>query len=64
MIFTPMTLAEAKELYDNLKKETSCTMIKIAMEDIWFFTDGLTKDYGKGFDDKDCHVCFEKNGTI
>lgn len=47
MIFKPMTLAEAKEFYEHLKVESkSNPVLAIAMDDIWFFTDGLTKDYG------------------
>ena len=47
-IFKPMSLEEAKEFYEKLKEEskkTSSAILKIAMEDIWFFTDGLQKDY-------------------
>ena len=47
-LFKPMSLEEAKEFYENLKEEsnkTSSTILKIAMDDIWFFTDGLQKDY-------------------
>ena len=47
MIFKPMTLVEAKEMYDKLKAEASSTIVKIAMEDIWFFTNGLKKNYGE-----------------
>ena len=47
MIFKPMALAEAKEFYKKLKAESPNTIVKIAMEDIWFFTDGLKKDYGR-----------------
>ena len=46
MIFKPMALAEAKELYEKLKAEPSNTLVKDTMGDIWFFTDGLTRDYG------------------
>ena len=49
MIFKHMSLKEAKEFYEKLKEESkrvSSTLLKIAMEDIWFFTDGLTMDYG------------------
>jgi hypothetical protein len=45
-----MSLKEAKELYEQLKEEgenNPSTILKIAMEDIWFFTDGLQKEYGK-----------------
>ena len=47
-IFKPMSLEEAKEFYEKFKaesKKTPCAILKIAMEDIWFFTDGLQKDY-------------------
>ena len=47
-IFKSMSLEEAKEFYNKLKqesKETPSTILKIAMEDIWFFTDGLQRDY-------------------
>ena len=47
MIFKSMTLAEAKEMYEKLKVEPPSTLVKIAMEDIWFFTDGLNKNYGE-----------------
>ena len=49
-IFRSMSLQEAKEWYSELKevsKEHPGRLISIAMDDIWFFTDGLTKDYGK-----------------
>ena len=45
MIFKPMTLTEAKEMYEKLKAEPPNTLVKIAMEEIWFFTNGLTKNY-------------------
>lgn len=45
MIFKPMALEEAKEFYNRMKT-SPCAISKIGMEDIWFFTDGLTKDYG------------------
>lgn len=45
MIFKPMTLEEAKEMYEKLKAEPPSTLVKIAMEEIWFFTDGLKKNY-------------------
>ena len=47
-IFNPMPLEEAKEFYEQLKEESKKapnTILKIAMDDIWFFTDGLQKDY-------------------
>lgn len=56
MIFKSMPLDEAKELYkklneesDTLKKEgkqpCDYSLLKIAMNDIWFFTNGLQRDY-------------------
>jgi hypothetical protein len=42
-----MSLADAKEFYEKLKAEAPSTIVKIAMEDIWFFTDGLQKNYGE-----------------
>ena len=48
MIFAHMSLEEAKEFYGKLKEESKrkpSTILKIAMEDIWFFTDGLQRDY-------------------
>lgn len=47
MIFKPMTLEEAKEFYEKLKAEAPNTLVKIAMEDVWFFTNGLKKNYGE-----------------
>lgn len=47
-IFKPMSLEEAKEFYNKLKEESRVapsTILKIAMDDIWFFTDGLQRDY-------------------
>lgn len=46
MIFKHMSLKEAKEFYKKLKQEEPSAIVKNAMEDIWFFTDGLQKDYG------------------
>ena len=46
-IFKPMSLEEAKEFYEKLKTESKNgpnSLLKIAMDDIWFFTDGLTKN--------------------
>lgn len=48
MIFKHMPLKEAKEFYEKLKEENKrnpSTILKISMDDIWFFTDGLTRDY-------------------
>lgn len=50
MIFKYMSLKEAKEFYEKLKEESKSNpsaILKISMEDIWFFTDGLTRDYGR-----------------
>lgn len=47
-IFQPMSLEEAKEFYEKLKEESKkapSTILKVAMDNIWFFTDGLQKDY-------------------
>ena len=55
-IFKQMSLEEAKEFYEKLKEESNrlkeegkqprdYTILQIAIEDIWFFTDGLQKDY-------------------
>lgn len=46
MIFKPMTLTEAQELYNKLKATPTNTLVSILTDDIWFFTDGLTRDYG------------------
>ena len=54
MIFKPMPLEEAKELYEKTKAEPPSALASIALDDIWFFTEGLTKDYGrKGYGRKD-----------
>ena len=56
MIFKSMPLDEAKEFYKNLNEECDrlkkegkqprdYTILRIAMDDIWFFTNGLQKDY-------------------
>lgn len=50
MIFKHMSLEEAKEFYEKLKaesKKASSAILKIAMDDIWFFTDGLKRNYGR-----------------
>ena len=46
-IFKPMPLEEAKKFYEILKAENTKpnTLLRIAMNDIWFFTDELTNDY-------------------
>ena len=49
-IFKSMPLEEAKEFYEKLKEESKknpSTILKISMDDIWFFTDGLKRDYGR-----------------
>ena len=56
MIFKPMSLEEAKEFYKRLNEEcdrlkaegkppSDYTILGIAMDDIWFFTDRLQTDY-------------------
>ena len=52
MIFKPMSLEEAKEFYERMREESKRVgkrepLLAIAMDDIWFFTDGLTKPYGR-----------------
>ena len=50
MIFKHMSLKEAKEFYNKLKEESKnnpSTILKISMDDIWSFTDGLKRDYGR-----------------
>ena len=47
-IFKPMPIEQAKELYQKLCgefKKTNSSIIKMAADDIFFFTNGLTKDY-------------------
>jgi hypothetical protein len=55
-IFKPMSLEEAKEFYKRLNEECDrlkekgksprdYTVLRIAIDDIWFFTDGLQRDY-------------------
>lgn len=51
-MFEPMSLEDAKKLYDTLKQEEPSAIVKNAMSDIWFFTDGLTKDYRNNKSDK------------
>ena len=46
MIFKHMSLEAAKEFYRQLKEEAPSALVKIAMDDIWFFTDGLKRNYG------------------
>ena len=46
MIFKHMSLEEAKEFYEKLKEEAPSALVKIAMDDICFFTDGLKRNYG------------------
>lgn len=47
-LFKPMSLEQAKKLYkelcDEFKKTNSC-IIRIAIDDILFFTHDLTEDY-------------------
>ena len=48
-----MTLSEAKDLYNKLKAEKvrlinenkDFSLVKIALENIYFYTDGLNKEY-------------------
>lgn len=47
MIFKPMTLEEATAFYEQLTASPINTLVGIAMEDIWYFTNGLTRDYGR-----------------
>lgn len=47
-IFQPMLLEQAKELYQKLCgefKKTNSRIIRIAIDDILFFTNDLTEDY-------------------
>lgn len=46
MIFQHMSLKEAKEFYGKLQQEAQSAIVKITMDDIYFFTDGLKRDYG------------------
>lgn len=46
MIFKHMSLEEATEFYEKLKEEAPSALVKITMDDIWFFTDGLKRNYG------------------
>lgn len=49
MMFKPMSLEDAKEFYDQIKNEfpKGNTLAKQSLSDIYFFTNGLTTDYGK-----------------
>lgn len=47
-IFKPMSIEQAKELYQNLcdeSKKTNSRIIRIAIDDIFFLTHDLTEDY-------------------
>ena len=47
-LFKPMTLEQAKKLYKELCdefKKTNSRIIRIAIDDILFFTHDLTEDY-------------------
>ena len=46
MIFKHMSLEEAKEFYEKLKEQARGALVKIVMDDIWLFTDGLKRNYG------------------
>ena len=49
MMFKPMSLEDAKEFYDQIKSgfPKGNTLAKQSLSDIYFFTNGLTTDYGK-----------------
>lgn len=47
-IFQPMSIEQARGLYQNLCdefKKTNSRIIRIAIDDILFFTNDLTEDY-------------------
>ena len=44
-LFKPMSVEEAKKFYEELKQVKNSHITAIAMDDIYFFTNGLTKDY-------------------
>ena len=44
-LFKTMPLEEAKKFYEELKQVKQSRIIAIAMSDIYFFTNGLTRDY-------------------
>lgn len=62
MLLKPMPLEEAKEFYERLKEESKRSkdsILGILMDDIWFFTEGLQKDYG-GKDNMKNNAVFSK----
>lgn len=44
-LFKPMPLEEAKKFYEELRQVKNSHIVAIAMDDIYFFTNGFTKDY-------------------
>lgn len=44
-LFKPMSLEEARKFYEELRQIKNNHLVAIAMDDIYFFTNGLTKDY-------------------
>lgn len=45
-LFNDMSLTDAARFYEEIKNsEMSVSMKNILLQDIWFFTDGLTKAY-------------------
>lgn len=47
MLFKPMTLKESREFYEKLGENKTDWLCKTGRDDIYFFTNGLTTDYGK-----------------
>ena len=47
MLFKPMKLKEAREFYEKLGKSKTDWLCRTGRDDIYFFTNGLTTDYGK-----------------
>lgn len=45
-LFKSMSLTESARLYEEIKNsDMDCTVKNIFLDDIYFFTDGLTKAY-------------------
>lgn len=45
-LFKSMSLTEAAQLYEDIKNSDCSFNVKnILLQDIWFFTEGLTKAY-------------------
>ena len=45
-MFKSISLTDAARLYEEIKNgDFSVSIKKILLQDIWFFTDGLTKAY-------------------